>query len=807
MVTDLVNTCLRTARLTSAPIIVRHAALLCIWKTISSGGKAVNETLAKDLLKGLKSFLTDKTACLQRAAADVGSTSALMITNLTVAFVQALLIFYQSGVSALSTQEIDSTTALVLKAMDSADFQTRRSLSRLMSGLLAISQVPGSAPVIEVKPKKAAAKKEGENDDDPYPTGSTAAVSDSTKTLLTLREMLHVLSVPYSKAQTTRRAKVGIIDIYATLLATLGHHYIESNYTEILKHIIDELAGSRPGLSRFEALTARTAASLLLRKVIGVRLLSEQGQIVALREIAGAYLHKWPALLPGSTGPSKNVLVVALDEVSGLLQQLDSAPPSAQEVVYDAVFRLLEHPSFSVQVAAAQALKSFCSAVPTRLSSTISLMLELLNKNLGQLGQGSSGSEVNKHAVGHAYALAALISVIPSKPLYVSYDVSAKVMSLAIQLLKQSGNHDLHISAVEIQVAWVLVASLMSLGHHFVRLHLPQLLILWKNALPKPTSKDASASQIRSDKEWGFLLHIRECTLSAVLGFLRHNAQLVNVDVGRRIGALLSNALVFSGTFTTQHANLQPEQSSSSTLLLIDRDLMLRRRLFQCFLVLGQTSFTDSIQSTLLTAALSTFADPEKYTGSSVQAAIAASSGASVSVWESTDGFGYGVTSLVRESETLVADQGSGRSVFLNRDSVESEIAELLKQPTFGALENDPLYLCDPTCASEAKPCPAATGVVDSAIEVFALYFSSQDFQLQTKLMAQMVECAQSPKTERNLARRMAILINSSAALLGSLRLAMSAQSRKGGENMAVPQINKPVQDIIKVRLPKGTVL
>lgn len=684
--------------------------------------------------------------------------------------------------------------------MDSVDFQTRRSLSRLISGLLAISQVPGSAPVVEVKPKKAA-KKEGENDDDPYPSGSTAAVSDSTQTLLTLQEMLHVLSVPYNKPQNTRRTKVGIIDIYATLLATLGHQYIESNYTEILKHIIDDLVGSRPGASRFEALTARTAATILLRKVIGVRLLSEQGQIVALREIAGAYLHKWPALLPGSTGPSKNVLVVALEEVSGLLQQLGSAPPSAQEVVYDAVFRLLEHPSFSVQVAAAQALKSFCSAVPTRLSSTISLMLELLNKNLGQLGQGSSGSEVNKHAVGHAYALAALISVIPSKPLYVSYDVSAKVMSLAIQLLKQSGNHDLHISAVEIQVAWVLVASLMSLGHHFVRLHLPQLLILWKNALPKPTSKDASASQIRSDKEWGFLLHIRECTLSAILGFLQHNAQLVNVDVGRRISALLSNALVFSGTFTSQHANLQPEQtSSSSSLLLVDRDLMLRRRLFQCFLVLGQTSFTDSIQSTLLTAALSAFADPEKYTGSSVQAAIAASSGASVSVWESTDGFGYGVTSLVREAETLVAHQESRQSAFLNRDSVESEIAELLKQPTFGALENDPLYLCDPSCTSEAKPSPAATGVVDSAIEVFALYFSSQDFQLQTKLMAQMVECVQSPKTERNLARRMAILVNSSASLLGSLRLAMTAQSRRGGENMAVPQINKPVQDIIKVR-------
>lgn len=81
MVTDLVNTSLRTACLTSAPIIVRHAALVCIRKTISSGGKAVNETLAKDLLKGLKSFLTDKTACLQRAAADVSVSPSQLISS------------------------------------------------------------------------------------------------------------------------------------------------------------------------------------------------------------------------------------------------------------------------------------------------------------------------------------------------------------------------------------------------------------------------------------------------------------------------------------------------------------------------------------------------------------------------------------------------------------------------------------------------------------------------------------------------------------------------------------------------------
>jgi len=373
------------------------------------------------------------------------------------------------------------------------DFQARRSLSRLFAGLLATSQVQGLTPVPDNRKKAPARKENGEEDDDPYPTTGNAINPENKQTLMTLQEMLNTLSTPYNRPQALRKVRIGIVDAYATLLVTLGHNFVEQYYLDIMKHIVNEIAASsRSTFNRFETLSARSSAAVLLREVIGIRLLSEQGQITAIRELAGSYLHKWPALLPGSVSPSKHTLIVALNEISGLLQQLGSAPSSAQEVVYDATFRLLEHPTYSVQIAAAQTLKTFCSVVPTRLSPTISLMLELLNKDLSQVGQIGAGPEVNKKAVGHAYALAALISVIPSKPLYVSYDISAKVMSLAIQLLKQSGNHDLHMSAVEIQVAWILVASLMSLGHHFVRLHLPQLLILWKNALPKPTSKDAS---------------------------------------------------------------------------------------------------------------------------------------------------------------------------------------------------------------------------------------------------------------------------------------------------------------------------
>jgi hypothetical protein len=48
-------------------------------------------------------------------------------------------------------------------------------------------------------------------------------------------------------------------------------------------------------------------------------MLSEQGQISAIQELANAYLKRWPAMMPGQVAPS--VLVFTLREVAGLLQQ------------------------------------------------------------------------------------------------------------------------------------------------------------------------------------------------------------------------------------------------------------------------------------------------------------------------------------------------------------------------------------------------------------------------------------------------------------------------------------------------------
>lgn len=337
---------------------------------------------------------------------------------------------------------------------------------------------------------------------------------------------------------------------------------------------------------------------------------------------------------------------------------------------------LLAHPSHTIRINAAWTLRCFCSSTPLRLPKTIITVFDLLQRDIATILSPAAPSDINTRSLGHAYGLAALVSIIPERPLYVSYDVSAKVLDMAIQLLKRAGEHDVKIAGIEVEVAWTLIASLMSLGPNFVRAHLPQLLVLWRNALPKPTSKDSNAT--RATGEWMFLLHVRESALGAILCFLKHNATtLVTLDVGRRIASLLGNALSFANNFIAQKV----DEGNDGTIPVINpkgltvkgREALLRRRVYECFTVLGFSNIPDGTQSNLLQSAVMLFASADGYAGSSVQAAIASSSGSFTSVWSSVDGYAYGVT------HTQLTDDGNQSTQDLHsRDAIAASIDALV---------------------------------------------------------------------------------------------------------------------------------
>lgn len=648
-------------------------------KSLVSAGRALPDALVKDLFKALRAGLADRALPIQRACAET-------------------FVSLQVHTPACPLQStVDALAPLVFKSLETTDYLTRRSLSRCLAHFLAASQIPGSG-VVAPEPKRAAAKKD-EEDTSNEPTVMTSAAEDkSGKTLYTTQEMLRILSNAYNRAQSPRKLRNAIIDVYATLFIALGSSYVEAHYAEIVKHVVDDIVvPARAQSTRFEVLSTREAVGVLFRDLIGIRLLTESGQVMAIREWTNSYLKKWsPAPLPGTAKVNKQVLIVALREIAGLVEQLGNAPASILELLAEPLVRALSHDSYSVRLAASYTLRRFCTINPTQLPRMLNILLADVTKDLGVLGTPTAPKDLSDRIIGKAFALSALIAISHSRPLYVSQEVSTKVFDLATSLLKKSGEHEIAIASVEVQVAWYLIAALLSLGPGFVKLHLPQLLVLWRNALPKPTSKDTSVGE-RGEAEWSFLLLVRECALAAVLNFLRHNSSLINIDVARRLATLFTNTLNYVNGFATAYSEALREQANDqnapkSSLFtarpsLVEREANLRRRVLQCFTALGPSSATESMQPALLQAAITVFADPENYSGSAAQAAIAAQSGSFTSIWQSTDGYAFGVTSLLgaREGEGGV----EAEEPFLNRDRIEMSIESQVCHSASNHSQND----------------------------------------------------------------------------------------------------------------------
>jgi hypothetical protein len=671
---EICTSSVKVLRNSNLSVILRTHAVLAFSKSLVSAGRALPDALHKDLLKALRSGLSDKALPIQRACAET-------------------FVSLHTYTSACPTQAtLDAVAPLIFKSLETVDYLTRRSLSRLLAHLLAATQEPGSGVVSQEAAKKAV-KKEGEEASN-EPTVITSAPEDrGAKTLFTTVEMLKYLSTTYNKPASPRKLRNAIIDVYATLFTALGASYVEGHYAEIVKHIVDELILPPKGQStRYETLATREVSGLLLRDLIGVRLLSESGQVMAIREWTQCYLKKWsPTPLPGQVKTNKNVLIIALREVAGLLEQLGNAPPSILELLAEPLVRLLSHNSYSVRLAAAYTIRRFCTINPGQLPRILSILLTDVTKDLTALGTPTASKELPDRIIGKAFALSALVAVSPARPLFVSHDIPTKVFDLATALLKKAGEHDIPLAIIEVQVAWYLIAALMALGPGFVKLHLSQLLVLWRNALPKPTSKDSSVGE-RGEAEWSFLLLVRECALAAVLNFLRHNGTLVNIDVARRLATLFINTLNFVNGFATAYSEALREQAANpaggispiftSRPSLVEREANLRRRVLQCFTALGPSSATETMQPALLQAAITVFADPENYSGSAAQAAIAAQAGQFTNIWQATDGYAFGVTSL------LAAREGEGgvdaEEAFLNRDRIEMSIESQVSYTVVG---------------------------------------------------------------------------------------------------------------------------
>jgi len=677
-----------------------------------------------------------------------------------------------------NSNDFDKLQAAIWKAMESTSVSVRRAASSCLANVLvkSYSESPNKDAVPKIKkPKKAKrGRPEDVDGEEAERTSSPAPERPATALSYSLTEILKLLSMHYMRTTTSNKARTAVINTYVKVLRSLGESVVEKNYSEISQHLFRDVL-SHPSLqfNKYRLLVSRKFVSIILDRVV-MRMLGETAQLNACRFLVNEIIKDYPQAVKERPEPSKHTLTAAISALTSLIRCLDAGVGVIAELCREGLLQVLPHPSFAVQIHTARALRALVLAIPQQLLPSVTICVNSVSRELTLLGGPKQGP---KRCIGYAHGLAAILSASNKHPLYGSVDVYARVLSQATALLKSAGSSDLRISSCQLEVAWVMIGGLMSLGPNFVKIHLPQLMLLWKNALPKPVPKE-NISQ-RSMLELSYLAHVRECALGSIKAFLTFNQRLLTSDVSRRLSGMLENTVSFLQGLPWKRTSDDPQNRLSPALQLQDYEVKARRRVFECFSQLLTLSPAGAIEanahSSLLPLAVASFSGADYYSPSSFGASIASSAGAYDSIWEAADNYGFGVNGLVNGMGIEDAVTRKRTRHWSSRTDEEGITAEVVASPIVSAAEFDStccyLYVeNDPSL--EILPVSPATEAVNAAIAVFALSLPLQTPKVQESMLEQMSSSLNSSALQKDPARKTAISTNVATALLATLRVA-----------------------------------
>ncbi|OWP01923.1 hypothetical protein B2J93_4773 [Marssonina coronariae] len=764
---------------------LRAAIFRALGKVVKMIEGSMDDGIARDVWKQARTVAaSEKSALVQVAAC------------------QCLKMFSKHTSYFDNASDFDSLKSTLLKTIDSSSPLVRQAAGECLAEAMVKNHSedePQEAQMPKIKKIKRTNTKK--LDDEEEIQAPESPVSKKTQILvLTLPEILRQLSTFYVKSSTSNRARAGIAVCYTRIFKSLSERNVEKMYMKIVDSLtIDVLSHPNITSNRYRLLTTRRFVQVILEDVIGQKILGEPGQIDAAKQLINDVLKNYPQVIKERAEPGKHALIAVLSALASLIMALGSASTAFSDNCRDGLLQVLQHPSYTVQVYTSYCLRTFTLACPQQLLPCLTICMNSINRELALL---TTGRNSPRRCVGYANGLSAMISTAPLQPLYGSVDVNSRVLSLATGLLKSSSKSELRVSSTQIQVAWILIGGLMSLGPNFVKIHLSQLLLLWKNALPKPLAKDNTSQ--RSYLESSFLTHVRECALGSILAFLQFNSRLLTLDVSKRIAAMLQNTTAFLKSLPSKKTTEDISQRLFPSLQLHDLDLMVQRRVLQCYTKLVNLSPAGGsealLQSNLLTLAVSFFADPENYTPSSLSTSIASSAGNFETIWDVGDNCGFGVTGLVRgfKVQSLAGQhEGDTQNDWMKQSGSDSAIAGVLLSPICSSLEHDSLalYMGD-LGISDAMPDPPATEVVNIAIKLFAIAFPLTPPKIQESILEQVATFLSAGSLQRDPGRKAAMNVNIATALFSTLKVAVKETQSPAGD-LTSPAVEKLMQEIL----------
>ena len=551
-----------------------------------------------------------------------------------------------------TTGHFENLKATIWKTCDSSVPVARHAAASCLASILVKSYSDNAPERSNFKAKKAKKPNKTQptavEDGEEYISrpGSPSTKRNTSKLEFTLRDLFKQLSAHYVRSSTSNKARATITHCYIKILGSLNPSLVKSAYAQIADHLLVEISNSAfITHDRHRLLLTRRYVQKILADCLGSKILGETGRLNAAKVLINDVLKNYPQVIKERMEPSKHTIIGALDALASLINSLGSAFSIVGDSCRESLIQVLQHPSYSVQIHASHCLRIFVQACPQQLLPCASICMNSVNRELSVL---SSGRHSSRRCIGFANGLAAVLSTSPLQPLYSSLEISSRVFSIATSLLKSSSKAELRVSVTQVQVAWIFIGGLMSLGPNFVKIHISQLLLLWRNALPRPLTTENSAQ--RQSSEISYLTHVRECALGSILSFLEFNNKLITTDVSKRIAIMLQNTLEFLESLPTKK-NDDTTQRNNSSLQLQDLILMVRRRVLQGYTkLIGFSPLASSeilTQSNLVTLAVSLFADPENYTPGSLGSSIANSAGNFESIWDIADNSGFGISGLI----------------------------------------------------------------------------------------------------------------------------------------------------------------
>lgn len=766
---------------------LRASIFNALGKIIQMIKGSADEMVAKDVWKHARSYASgDKSALAQ-----IGACRCLKSLAKNTTYFD-------------NTSDFDHLKSTIFKTLDSASSSLRKAAGECLAEALvkyhsedAILDLDG---ITFKKPKRTNTKKMTDDDGEMQRPESPGPKKHNILRFSML-EMLKQLSALYVKTSTSNRTRAGLALCYTKIVQILDEKTVETMYLKIVDHLTLEIL-SHPTITtnRYRLLSARRFIRVILEDVIGNSILGQTGQLDAAKLLINDVLKNYPQVIKERPEPTKHALVVVLSALASLIKTLGSASNSLADACRDGLLQVLQHPSYTVQVYTSHCLRTFTLACPQSLLPCLTICMNSVNRELNLL---TTARNSPRRCIGYANGLSAMISTAPLQPLYGSVDVNSRVLSLATGLLKSSSKSELRISSTQIQVAWILIGGLMSLGPNFVKIHLSQLLLLWKNALPKPLARDNTSQ--RSYLESSFLTHVRECALGSILAFLQFNSRLLTVDVSKRLAAMLQNTSAFLKGLPSRKTIEDISQRLTPSLQLHDLDLMVQRRVLQCYTKLVNLSPAGGsealLQSNLLTLAVSFFADPDNYTPSSLSTSIASSAGNFETVWDVADNCGFGVTGLVRGFKVSGLPgqlENNAQDDWMREDGPEHAISNVLLSPICSSLEHDSLalYLGD-IDTTDTLPDPPATEVVNIAIKLFAIAFPLTPPKIQESILEQIATFLSAGSLQRDPGRKAAMNVNVATAIFSTLKVAVKETQSPRGDltNIAVEKL---LQEMIR---------